>query len=69
MVASVTPDTLRSYQRWHAALGSDATTAGFWRTNYYLDLGRIALELAVAMAIFIFLKPRPQRGPESERVG
>ncbi len=69
MAVTVMPDTLRSYHRWHASLGSDATTAGFWRTNYYLDLGRIVLELAVAIAIFVFLKPRSQPATESERTG
>ena len=30
----------------------------FWRTDFYLDLMRIAVELLVAAAIFIFLRPR-----------
>jgi len=63
MAASVVPETLRNYRKWHSAL--DASAAGFWRTDFYLDLVRIAAELMVAVAIFIFLKPRPNK-PDAE---
>jgi hypothetical protein len=68
MATTVTPDTLRSYHRWHSLSGADAATIDFWRTNFYLDVVRIVIELAVAIAIFIFLKPRSQSGVGTESV-
>jgi hypothetical protein len=61
MAVSVLPETVRNYQKWHALLSSDQSAAGFWRTDFYLDLVRIAVELGVAAAIFFFLRPRPDK--------
>jgi len=63
MAVSVIPETRANYHKWHAALPSDFSTAAFWRTTFYLDLLRIAIELALVVAIFIVLKPRA-RGSE-----
>jgi hypothetical protein len=61
MAGSVVPETLRNYRQWHSAIGFDRSVADFWRTEFYLDLARIAAELIVAVAIFVFLKPRPNQ--------
>jgi len=61
MAASVVPETLRNYRKWHAALAFDPSSASFWRTDFYLDLARIAAELIVVVAIFVFLRPRPSK--------
>jgi hypothetical protein len=58
MAASVVPETLRNYRKWHSALSLDPSAADFWRTEFYLDLLRITAELLVAAAIFFFLRPR-----------
>lgn len=60
MAASVIPQTLRNYRQWHSAL-ANPSVADFWRTDFYLDVVRIAAELIVAVAIFVFLKPRPNQ--------
>ena len=61
MAASVVPQTVRNYRLWHSALAIDPSVADFWRTEFYLDLARIAAELIVAVAIFVFLKSRPNK--------
>jgi hypothetical protein len=61
MAASVIPETLRNYRMWHAALATDPSAADFWHTEFYLDLGRIAVEVIVGAAIFVVLKPRPNK--------
>jgi hypothetical protein len=66
MAVSVIPETLLNYRKWHAALPSDLSAADFWRTTFYLDLLRIAIELAVVVAIFVVLKPRPKNLPAGE---
>ena len=67
MAASVIPETLRNYRMWHAALATDPSAADFWRTEFYLDLARIAAELIVAVAIFVFLKSRPNKAGAARR--
>jgi hypothetical protein len=65
MAASVVPQALRNYRQWHSALVTDPSAADFWRTDFYLDLARIAAELIVAVAIFVFLKSRPNKSDAS----
>jgi hypothetical protein len=65
MAASVVPQTVRNYRQWHSALATDPSAADFWRTDFYLDLARIAAELIVAVAIFVFLKSRPNKSDVS----
>jgi hypothetical protein len=67
MAASVIPETLRNYRKWHAALAFNPSAAGFWRTDFYLDLMRIAVELLVAAAIFIFLRPHANGSDAASR--
>ncbi len=50
---------MRNYRQWHAAIGSDAAAADFWRTAFYLGLARFAAEVLLVVAIFFVLKPRP----------
>ena len=59
MLAPLVPEIIRNYRKWHAALGSDPSAAGFWRTAFNLGLARLALEMLLVVAIFFILKPRP----------
>jgi hypothetical protein len=52
-------DALRNYRKWHAALVSDPSVADFWRTAFYLSVGRFIAEIGLVIAIFFILKPRP----------
>jgi hypothetical protein len=61
VAAPLVPEMLRNYRKWHAALASDPSAADFWRTAFYLELGRIMLEILLVVAIFFILKPRPKR--------
>jgi len=53
------PEMVRNYRKWHAAIASDPSAADFWRTAFYLGLGRLAVEMLLIAAIFFILKPRP----------
>jgi hypothetical protein len=59
VAAPVVPDILRNYRKWHAVLGSDPSAAAFWRTNFYLDIGRFVMEFGLVVLVFFLLKPRP----------
>ena len=59
VAAPVVPAILRNYRQWHTALASDPSAAGFWRTTFYLNVGRFALEIGLVVLIFFILKPRP----------
>jgi hypothetical protein len=50
---------VRNYRKWHLALGPDPSAADFWRTAFYLGLARFVAEIALVVAIFFILKPRP----------
>ena len=72
VAAPVVFDILRNYRQWHAALASDPSVADFWRTTFYLNVGRFALEIGLVVLIFFVLKPRPnmfgiRNNSESER--
>jgi hypothetical protein len=59
VVAPVVFETLRNYRKWHTALASDPSQVAFWRTAFYLDIGRFVAEIGLIIAIFFILKPRP----------
>jgi hypothetical protein len=59
MAAPLVPEMIRNYRKWHAAIATDPSAAGFWRTAFYLGLARFAVELILIAAIFLILKPRP----------
>jgi hypothetical protein len=59
VIAPLVPEMMRNYRKWHAAIGSDAAAADFWRTTFYLGLARFAVEVLLVVAIFFVLKPRP----------
>jgi len=59
VVAPVTSTIWGNYRKWHAALGSDPSAAGFWRTAFYLNVGRFVVEIGLVALIFFILKPRP----------
>jgi hypothetical protein len=52
-------ETLRNYRKWHIALASDPSAVDFWRTAFYLGVGRFVAEIGLIIAIFFILKPRP----------
>lgn len=59
VVAALLPSLFRSYAKWHSAMALDPSLAGFWKTEFYLGIGRFAIELLLVVAIFFILKPRP----------
>jgi hypothetical protein len=59
VVAALLPSLFRSYAKWHAAIATDPSLAGFWKTEFYLGIGRFGVELLLVVAIFFILKPRP----------
>lgn len=59
MAAPLVLEMLRNYGKWHAALASDPSAADFWKTAFYLGMGRFAAEIGLVIAIFFILKPRP----------
>jgi len=58
-MAPLVPAMFHNYHEWREAIGGDASVAEFWRTVFYLGLGRFGLELLVVIAIFFVLKLRP----------
>ena len=59
VIAPLVPAMFHNYHKWHAAIGGDASVAEFWRTAFYLGVGRFTAELLVVIADFFVLKPRP----------
>jgi hypothetical protein len=59
VIAPVVLETFRDYRKWHAALVSDPSAIGFWKTAFYLGVGRFVAEIGLVVAIFFVLKPRP----------
>jgi hypothetical protein len=59
VAAPLVAEMVRNYRKWHLALGSDSSAADFWRTAFYLGLTRFVAEIALVVAIFFILKPRP----------
>jgi len=59
VIAPLVPAMFHNYHNWHSAIGGDASVAQFWRTAFYLGIGRFAAELLVVIAVFFVLKPRP----------
>jgi hypothetical protein len=59
VVAALLPSLFRSYAEWHSAIALDPSLANFWKTEFYLGIGRFGMELLLVVAIFFILKPRP----------
>jgi|HubBroStandDraft_6_1064221.scaffolds.fasta_scaffold1848337_1 hypothetical protein len=59
VIAPVVPEMMRDYRKWQRALGFEPAVVNFWRTAFYLELGRLVLEALLVVAIFFILKPRP----------
>ena len=60
------PQTWHNYTRWRLALLSDSVAAGFWRTAFYSDVREIVVILAIAIAVWLALRPRTKRGRAEE---
>ena len=59
VIAPLVPAMFHNYRKWHTAIATDPSLAGFWKTEFYLGIGRFAVELLLVVAIFFVLKPRP----------
>jgi hypothetical protein len=59
VIAPLVPEMVRNYRKWHLTPGSDPSAVSFWKTAFYLGVGRFAIELLLVVAIFFILKPRP----------
>jgi hypothetical protein len=59
VVGALLPSLFRSYAKWHGAIATDPSLADFWKTEFYLGIGRFGVELLLVVAIFFILKPRP----------
>ena len=52
------PGTFRSFQQWRGAMPIDPSAAELYKTNFTVNAVGIGIILAVAAAVFYFLRPR-----------
>jgi hypothetical protein len=55
------PELSRYFLQWRALAGSDAAAAGAYRTYFEVEAGITVFVLAVAVALFFALRPRPKK--------
>jgi len=67
VTAPLVPEMVRNYRKWHLAPASDPSAISFWKTAFYLAIGRFAVEIGLVVAIFFILKPSADMfGPRTD---
>lgn len=57
-VAWIAPELIGDFRHWRAALPSDPVAAQFWRSAFYSEATSTLIVLAVALLIWLGLRPR-----------